>query len=120
MVASSLSADSLLIPVPFNQNLLQRVQCSCPDAQLDCAAIFTRVETATILRISAFSAQTACECVVRQPTGYALWYHFVIPHVLSSPWMFQTSDRVPVLHRAIKGMGNSPALCLQEGRQRRA
>lgn len=41
MVASSPSADSLLIPIPLHQNLLQRVQCSWSDAQLDCAAILT-------------------------------------------------------------------------------
>lgn len=34
----------------------------------------------SVCSISAFSAQTAWECVVGQPTGYGLWYHFVIPH----------------------------------------
>lgn len=41
VVASSPSADSLLMPVPSNQTLLRRAWCSWSDAQLDCAAILT-------------------------------------------------------------------------------
>lgn len=41
MVASSPSADSLLIPGPLNPNVpREREQCSCSDAQLNCAAVF--------------------------------------------------------------------------------